>query len=73
MHRLAQGARALAVHNAHLEDAKAPALQEVLGEELLQVARVEGVEVQRAVDGDGEGLVRHWNDFGFGNWDLGKK
>ena len=51
--------RALAVDDAELGDPPAQAFLDVLGDEVLDVFRAEGVEVEDAVDGDLDRIVAH--------------
>jgi len=44
------------VHDPHLQDPPLPAGTEVLGDQVLHVAGVEGVEIERAVDRKGDGI-----------------
>jgi hypothetical protein len=61
MHGLAQGARPLAVHDPHLEDPALAAGVEIIRHHVLHLARVERVQIQRAVDRqfDRIGFVGH--------------
>src|SRR5262245_17210923 len=51
MDRASKRTGSLAMHDTDLEDAAAPALVEVGGDEILDLARVEPVEVQDPIDG----------------------
>ena len=48
---------ALAVYDAHLQDAASPALLQVIGYQQVCVARMEGMQVKSAVDGHFDGVI----------------
>ncbi len=49
--RAPECAGSLAVNDPHLEDSATPAFGDVLGNEAFHIARVERVQIERAVDG----------------------
>jgi 3-dehydroquinate dehydratase len=57
VHGTPQGAGAFAVHDTHLQDAASPALLQVVGYQLVNVAGMEGVQVESAVDGHFDGVI----------------
>ncbi len=69
VHTLAQGAGAFSVDDANLEQTALAAFPKVFREEIADLIRAKGVEVQLRGDGDGDGLrfvVAHAGNFGGG-------
>jgi len=56
VHRTPERPRSLAVHDPHLQDPPFPAGTEVLGDQVLHVAGVERVEIERPVDRKRDGI-----------------
>src|SRR5687767_9358374 len=68
MHSLPQGAAALAVDHPHAADALAEACREVLGKQLADLRRPEGMQVQLGGDGDAVRFLAHRDLLDSGKW-----
>jgi alpha-L-arabinofuranosidase len=73
MHRGAEGTDPFAVDDPDTQNSSPPAFLEVIGDQLLDVARTEGVQVEHAVDRQFDGIRRRFVLLGHGYTDATRR